>query len=195
VIDPATEARLVARLREADDGARAAALNELFERLGRPLFQLCLRVTCDPTDAEDAVQETFVDVLRGLGGFRADARLATWIFRIAIRAATRVRSRRRRAPASLAGVDPDELRVAGAELHGAPDPGAVALERESVANLLAAMERLPAGQRVVLGLAALEELPQTEIAAILGIPVGTVYSRLSAARERMRKERARCVRG
>jgi RNA polymerase sigma-70 factor (ECF subfamily) len=185
VIDPSVEARIVAALRGRDARAREAALGELFALVGRPLQQLCLRVAGDATDADDAVQETFVDVLRGLGGFRADARLSTWMFRIAIRAALRVRSRRGRAERDVAAFEQHDVRV------DAPDPGDVAIERESTARVLAAIERLPAAQRTVLGLAALDEMPQAEIAAILGVPVGTVYSRLSAARASLRALLAR----
>lgn len=192
MIDLAVETRLVAQLRGRDARARERALSELFELVGRPLFQLCLRVTCDPTDAEDAVQETFVDVLRGIEGFRSDARLSTWVFRIAIRAALRVRSRRtkRSAFTSMHGDDPDAKDALDVEGRGV-DPSVLAQEREATAKILAAIDRLPVAQRTVLGLAALDEMPQTEIAAILGVPVGTVYSRLNAAREQLREELAR----
>ncbi len=116
------------------------------------------------------------------------------MFRIAIRAALRARSRRgrteRRETARLDATD-----LLDAELSSlagdAQDPGAIALEREDAARVLAAIERLPAPQRTVLGPAALEEMPQAAIAAILGIPVGTVSSRLSAAWESLRRELAR----
>lgn len=192
MIDLAIESRLVTQLRGRDARAREAALAELFQLVGRPLFQLCLRVTCDPTDAEDAVQETFVDVLRGLSGFRSDARFSTWVFRIAIRAALRVRSRRtkRSAVASAHGDGLDAQDALDVEGRGV-DPSALAEEREATAKILAAIDRLPLAQRTVLGLAALDEMPQTEIAEILGVPVGTVYSRLNAAREQLREELAR----
>lgn len=190
MIDPAIEARILANLRAGDERVRESALDELFQLVGRPLFQVCLRVACDTTDAEDAVQETFVDVLKGLSAFRADARLSTWMFRIAIRAALRVRSRRHRKEQRESNrFDEADLGAADlASLAGdAQDPGAIALQREDAACVLTAIQKLSAPQRTVLGLAALEEMPQAEIAAILGVPVGTVYSRLSAARERLRE--------
>lgn len=193
MIDPTLEARLVADLRNGDESARAAALAELFEQLGRPLYQVCLRIACHPADAEDARQETFVEVLRGLRDFRGEARFSTWIFRIAIRAAMRVRGRRGRAlQRDFSSLDAADLRSFRAhDADDGADPSALALERESAARILTAIERLPAAQRAVLGLAALEDLPQVEIAEILGVPVGTVYSRLSAARERLCEELAR----
>lgn len=201
MIEPALEARLVAALGSTDRRVRERALDELLASLGQPLFQLCLRVTCRPADAEDAVQETFVDVLRGLDGFRGDARLSTWLFRVAIRAALRVRSRRERAElvSSRAFEDGED---GGPSIDGraaplsAPgsDPAALAAERESAARILTAIGRLPAAQRTVLGLAAVDGLARAEIAAILGVPLGTVDSRLHAARESLRAELERGTR-
>lgn len=177
MIDPATEARLLAALRGNDRAAHDAAIGELHAATARPLFQLCLRIACDAADADDAVQETFVDVLRGIRSFRGEARLSTWLFRIAIRAATRVRNRRatRRHSAIDAG-----------DLPGRDDPVALASDRENAARLLAAIDELPAAQRAVVGLAAIEGIAHAEIAAVLGIPVGTVGSRLHEARDRLR---------
>jgi len=179
VIDATTEARLVAALRGGDVQARDAAIAELHERSARPLFQLCLRVACDAADADDAVQETFVDVLRGIGSFRGDAKLSTWLFRIAIRAATRVRNKTARRRHDV--TDADANAVAGSD-----DPVARAAERENAQRLLAAIDQLPAAQRAVVGLAAIQGIEHAEIAAVLGIPVGTVGSRLHEARDRLR---------
>lgn len=192
MIDPQDEASLVARLKSDDGRVRAAAKTEAFNRLGEPVFQLCLRVTCDPVDAEDARQEAFVDILRALSSFRGEARFSTWVFRIALRAATRVRSRRRRH--DMSRVDWTELAsepesaVAGDESRGPADPSRELERREGALRLLAAISRLPFAQRAVLALAALEDVPRVEIAAVLGIPIGTVDSRLNAARENLRRE-------
>lgn len=186
MIDPQIEAQLVARLRDASQEVQAAALGELYRMLGMPLLQVCLRITCHRADAEDALQETFIDVLRALPSFRGEARFSTWVFRIAIRVAMRGRGRRKRDAERISAEDLGSLAEGAA--RGELDPSAVVVERESAARVLEAIERLPAIHRTVLGLAAVEELPQTEIAAILGVPVGTVYSRLNAARESLRKE-------
>jgi RNA polymerase sigma factor (sigma-70 family) len=181
VIDPATEQRLLPALRSGDTAARDAAMHELHERMGRALFQLCMRVACDPNDAEDALQETYVDALRGIGAFRGEAKLATWLFRIAVRAATRVRSR---------GGPRRHADLADHEPVGGADPVAIAVERENAARLLAAIAELPAMQRTILGLASLQEFAHGDIAAVLGIPVGTVGSRLHEAKERLRERLA-----
>lgn len=177
MIDAATETRLLAALRSDDVAARDAAVGELHALTARPLFQLCLRVACNAADADDAVQETFVDVLRGIRSFRGESRLTTWLFRIAIRAATRVRNRREMR--SHTAVD-------AGQLTSDDDPVARAVDRENAARLLAAIDELPAAQRAVVGLAAIDGIAHAEIAAVLGIPVGTVGSRLHEARDRLR---------
>lgn len=177
MIDAATEARLVAAMRSGDAAAHDAAVGELHAGTARSLFQLCLRIACDAADADDAVQETFVDLLRGVRSFRGEARLTTWLFRIAIRAATRVRNRR---------TNRQHILVDAAELPGDDDPVARAADRENAARLLAAIDELPAAQRAVVGLAAIEGIAHAQIAAVLGIPVGTVGSRLHEARDRLR---------
>ena len=176
VIDPTTERRLLAALRGPDTAARDAAMGELHAVTSRALFQLCLRVACNGADAEDAVQETFVDLLRGVRSFRGDAKLTTWLFRIAIRAATRIRNRGAHR----------HYGVFDGDVAGEDDPVARAAERENAARLLAAIDELPAAQRAVIGLAAIQGIEHGEIAAVLGIPVGTVWSRLHEARERLR---------
>ncbi len=176
MIEPAVEARLSRELR-GPPAARESAMGELFELTRASVHGIALRVTGRADLAQDAVQETFVDVLRGIDAFRGEARLTTWLYRIAVRAAIRVASRASRRAAPL----PDEL---AQRTDGPPDALA---RREGAARILAALSRLPAAQRAVLALAALEDLPQIEIAAVLGIPAGTVYSRLHQARERMRE--------
>jgi len=176
MIERDRETRLSASLRGGKQ-EREQALSELFELTRSSLHGIALRMTGRPDLAHDAVQETFVDVLRGIGGFRGDARLTTWLYRIAVRAAARISSRNRSRATPL----PEDLATDTDE-----PPDALA-QREGAARILAAMAQLPARQRAVLALAALDDLPQTEIAAVLGVPPGTVYSRLHQARERMRE--------
>ena len=74
------EAGLIERLRTRDLGA----FEELVARFERPVYGLCFRLLGDAEEARDAVQETFLKVYRGLGGFRGQSGLKTWIYRIAI---------------------------------------------------------------------------------------------------------------
>ncbi len=164
----ADEAEILAGAR-AGGARRREAADRLFRALREPLLSLCLHVAGRRADAEDALQETFVAIVRGLPEFRGEARLATWAYRIALRAALRARSRRK----DGAPVDP--------ETPGGG--GEAAMEsRDSARRVAAAMARLPAAQRAVLSLFAVEGLSHAEIADVLGVPEGTVWSRLHVAR-------------
>ncbi len=172
-LDAAGDAALLARLR--DRATREAAFDELFAGLREQVFAVCLNVTGNAADADDALQETFLAVHAGLAKFRGESRLSTWVHRIAIRAAIRVRARRRPA-ADVHEVDPP------ARGH---DP---VIAGELGERIAAAMNRLPAEHRVVISLFAVDELGHAQIAEILGVPEGTVWSRLHAARKRLQLE-------
>jgi len=171
--EDAGEAALLAQLK--DRATRAAAFDELFATLREQVFAVCLHVTGNAADADDALQETFLAVHEGLSTFRGECRLSTWVHRIAIRSAIRVRARRRPA-ADVHAVDPP-----------ARGPDQV-LVGELGERLAAAMERLSAEHRVVISLFAVDGLSHAQIAEILGVPEGTVWSRLHAARKRLGAE-------
>ncbi len=162
------EAAILAGVRAGGE-ARRAATDGLCRSLREPLFALCLHLTGRRADAEDAVQEVLVAVHRGLPDFRGASRLTTWVYRIALRAAFQARARRR---------DPEPL---DPETPGGGGEGEMA-SRDRARKVAAAMGRLPAEQRAVLSLFAVEGLSHREVADILGVPEGTVWSRLHAAR-------------
>ncbi len=172
-LDADSDAALLARVRDA--ATRETAFDELFTALREQVFAVCLHVTGNRADAEDALQETFLAVHAGLPRFRGDSRLATWVHRIAIRSALRIRARRRVA-LDIHDADPPAR---------GPDP---VLASELATRLAAAMDRLAAEHRVVISLFAVDGLRHTQIAEILGVPVGTVWSRLHAARKRLAAE-------
>ncbi len=178
MISAEVQAQWARQLRSEVRGERERAFEEVCAAFGRALFQLALRITCNAADAEDALQETWLDLSNGIAGFRAEAKLSTWLFRVAIRHAARVRNQRR----SRAGL---ELEETSAAPSGA-DPARVAEELDGARRLLKTIAGLPLEQRVVLGLAVGDELAYAEIAVILGVPEGTVASRLHAARANLR---------
>ncbi len=139
-----------------------------------PVFRLALGLTGNQSDAEDATQETFLAILGGLAGFRGECRISTWVYRIAIRSALRVRARR-----------PREETLAFEPVGDARDP---ALESERSRQVRRALSRLTADHRTVLALFSLDGLSHREIAETLGIPEGTVWSRLHLARKKLAAE-------
>jgi RNA polymerase sigma-70 factor (ECF subfamily) len=173
-LEPAAEARILAGAK-GDANRRDAAVAEVFKSFRRPVLGLALHLTGSASDAEDVVQEVFLSVHRALPGFRGEARLSTWIYRVAIRAALEVRARRRPS-------EPLDPELAG------PSEEAGLVARDQARRLLVAMDRLSAEHRTVLSLFAIEGLSHKEIAEILGVPEGTVWSRLSGARKRLVEE-------
>ncbi|MCH9684121.1 MAG: sigma-70 family RNA polymerase sigma factor [Deltaproteobacteria bacterium] len=152
----------------------AEAMAELYPSIHGPVRRLCSALVREPGEVDDVVQDVLLAIYRGLPRFRGDAQLLTWVRRITIRVALRHRDRRRQSST-------DALPL---ELAAAPprDP----VEADQLRNqLLVALRGLPAPQRTVLALALIEGLPQAEIAQVLGIPAGTVWSRLHHARRRL----------
>jgi len=173
-----TEAEILLRARSEREELRRVACDQLVEVLSPRLSRLCLHLTGHAADAEDALQETLLAICRNLPHFRGEARLSTWAYRIAIRAALEVKSRRtRRAEVS------EEL------LKGHVAPGVPADEqaslRQRASRLAAAADQLNPEQRAVLSLFAIDGLSHKEIAEVLGVPEGTVWSRLHLARKKV----------
>ena len=141
---------VVARFRVARAGERSAIFQEIFQAHYDQVFALCCRLCGNTALAEDAVQETFVEVYKGLPLFRGEASLATWIYRVAMRTALRLRARAR--PASEEAIDAAPV---------AADPEAALAARA----VQAALDALPAEQRVVVALFSVDGLSHGEIAA------------------------------
>ncbi len=184
---------LPAPAREDDDLLRRAragdldAFNLLVLRHERAVFNVCLRILRDAPAAEDATQDTFIRAWGSLDGFRGDA-VRPWLFKIATnRSFDLLRVRNRRTASSL-DAEPFEIEpvwTAG----GAPDesPDAGALRKELGMQLERALALLPEDQRTVVILCDVQGLDYHEAAEATGAALGTVKSRLSRARSRLRQ--------
>lgn len=164
---------LVALVARGDE----TALGELYDRVGRVAYGIALRILRDDRLAEDAVQEGFLAVWRSASTFRAErAKASTWVVTLVHRRAVDIvrREERRRAeplePMSV-GETPDPA-------GSAEDEAWLGFERERVLRALAA---LPDAQREALELAYYGGLSQSQLAERLGIPLGTVKSRMFTA--------------
>lgn len=165
-----------ALLQRAGQGDRAA-FDALVVRHAGSILRLA-RTRVSPAEADDVLQQTFLAAWRGAAGYRGDAAVKTWLFSIARNTATRVRERERRAPA--ADVTLDELGVqAGWGSHD-PETLAMAAERRHVVH--AAFEALEPEAREVLTLRDLEGLSGEDTAAMLGLSLAAMKSRLHRAR-------------
>ncbi len=158
-----------------------------FEALALPLFDSLYNfahwLTQSREDAEDLVQETYAKALKGFASFQPGTNFRAWIFRILRNTFLTSRS----GLAATATTVP--LNAEEDELVLAPSPRtpeSLLLERVRVESLQEAITALPVAFREVLLLADVEEMSYQEIAATVGIPMGTVMSRLSRARRAVR---------
>ena len=165
----AEDQALVERVRNGD----ALAWRSLYERYAQPVFRFVSALGVPPEEREDAAQDVFVAVYRGLKGFRGEAQLSTWIYRIAARHASHL-GRRRRMRSFLSLLPWHET-----DPEPQPDP----VERASELRLLGRLlDKLSPKKRMVLVLFEIEGLGVNEIANVMGCPPNTVWSRLRHAR-------------
>jgi RNA polymerase sigma-70 factor, ECF subfamily len=171
------ETDLVVRASKGD----AEAFDRLIATRLRSSFRLARAIVGDTREAEDVTQEAFVSAWRNLPRLRDPDRFDAWFGRILVNAARMSVRRRgpvRSVPVAFRDADDDER-------HGPTDPGGPDAGLEGVVAgdaLQRAIDRLSIGQRTILALHHVEERPVSEVATILGIPVGTAKWRLYSAR-------------
>lgn len=161
------------------------AFNTLVERYQRSVFGLCLRMLSSPPAAEDASQEAFLSAWRGLAGYRGGS-FQGWILRIAgNRCRDELRKRKRRPTDSLdALIEWQGESVAPTDRD--PSPERAALGSETMRAIQRGLETIPEDQRMAVILCDVQELSYEEIAAAMGTSIGTVKSRISRGRSRLR---------
>jgi len=167
--------------RRAAEGDRAA-FHDVVDRYADNLFRLARSLVRSRADAEDVVQETFIEAYRGIGGFDGRASLRTWLSRILMRRAARVWRRRRRQPwMSLEAAV--ESAATGASLAVPPETLAV----DQRLDVRAVLPMLGHQHREILLLREMQGMSYAQIAQVLGVPQGTVESRLFRARAELRE--------
>jgi RNA polymerase sigma-70 factor (ECF subfamily) len=152
------------------------------------VYQLSLHLLGDSQEALDLSQEVFLRVFQMLPKFRGQSTLRTWIYRIVVNhASNRQRWWRRRRRAQQVPLD-EQLAAHGelAESRSFALPDRVLQQREVAVLVWRALDQLPFDQRAVIVLREIDGLSYEEIAASLGVVVGTVKSRLARARENLR---------
>jgi RNA polymerase sigma-70 factor (ECF subfamily) len=172
-----TDTELLAALRAGD----RPAVDELLARYEPQIYRFGLRMCGDEEAAREVLQETLLAAFRHLATFREDAALSTWLYQIA--RSFCIKTRRR--PRPTTSLDDD---AAGQVVDPTPTPDAQAHAREIGEALSAAIGNLPPEQREVLVLRDVEGLSAEEAAAIIGIEIGALKSRLHRARMALRAE-------
>ena len=169
---------LVALIARGDENALA----ELYDRVGRIAYGLAVRILRDERLAEDAVQEGFLSVWRTASSFTAErAKASTWILTLVHRRAVDLVRREERRRAEPLADD------SGAEPTAAPGPEEAAWLRFERERVQEALSKLPDVQREAIELAYYGGFSQSELAERLGVPLGTIKSRMFAGLARLRE--------
>jgi len=179
---------------EAPAPADDPVLRERFEREAMPLmpnlYSAALRLTRNPADAEDLVQETFLRAYRGFASFQEGTNLRAWLYRILTNSFINTYRKKQREPVTVEGPDDvdewylfDRLGSRNVETSAESE----VLDRIPDEDVQRALEALPEGFRMAVLLADVEGFSYKEIAEILDVPIGTVMSRLHRGRRALEK--------
>jgi RNA polymerase sigma-70 factor (ECF subfamily) len=185
-------ARAVDLLLEAFRQGKPGAFDGIVRAHQDRVYAFCLRMLSDREEALDMAQEVFISAYRNLDGFREEAKLSTWLFKIAAnRCLNRIRQRASRAAREVRFPE-TETRDGDAttfqpHAYEGDRPDRIAENRELGKILTEALARLDPDFRWILLLSDVEGFTNEEIAAMAGIPLGTVKSRLHRARMAVRK--------
>jgi RNA polymerase sigma-70 factor (ECF subfamily) len=181
---------LVEQCRDGD----SAAMEKLILKYQNRIYNVILKMCVNPDDAAELTQETFVKVIQSIDKFEGRSSFYTWAFRIAVNLTLNYCQRNTRiAVQSLDAEEcrnPAEARQVLKEFlsdETSPDPAAVAQNKELCEIAMQSLMKLDEAQRAVIVLRDIEGMNYAQIAKVLGIELGTVRSRLSRARTRLRE--------
>jgi RNA polymerase sigma factor (sigma-70 family) len=187
-----SDALLVTRVQNGD----YLAYVELCRRHREMVFRTVLRITRNPDDAEDVLQDSWMRAFTHIGSFDQRSAFSTWVTRIAINSAlTMMRRRRTRRELSLDDpVDPDNRRVIEM-LEPSRNPEERCLETERLRLVRQAIKRLPSKLRAAIELRQSQDCSMRELAMLVGVSVPTMKSRLGRARLRLRESLSKVLKG
>ena len=186
--DDRSEAQFIARLVARDE----SAFNELVLTYERRVYGLVFRMLGRRDEAEDLAQEVFVQVFKAIDQFRGESKLSTWIYRIAVNLCkNRTKYLSRRHAGEQDDIDAMAERVPLTAARAAtvgdvsrPDELVEGMQLEDIVKR--SIQKLEPEFREALVLADVEDMPYDEIAQIMGVPVGTVKSRIHRARAQLK---------
>ncbi|MBV8045626.1 MAG: RNA polymerase sigma factor RpoE [Paludibacterium sp.] len=178
--------QLVARAQKGEK----RAFDLLVAKYQRRLARLLSRFLRDSADIEDVTQEAFVKAYRSLPAFRGESAFYTWLYRIGINTAKNFLSASARRPvvhADFEDEDGESFDLA-AQLPDLNTPESALMNKQIIATVNAAVERLPEELRTAISLREMDGLSYDEIAKVMDCPIGTVRSRIFRAREAIATE-------
>jgi RNA polymerase sigma-70 factor, ECF subfamily len=162
----------------------------------RKLYPAALRMTRNPSDAEDLLQDTFAKAYVAFHQFRPGTNLSAWLYRILANTFINTCRKVRREPAQSLFSELGQMQAPESLFsRSARSAEEEALDRLADSKIIRALRDLPEGFRAAIYLADIEGYPYKEVAEIMGIPIGTVMSRLHRGRERLRERLVGHTRG
>ena len=164
---------------------RTAAFGELVRRYQDRLYNTVHRLVANAEDAQDVVQDAFLHAYQSLGSFKGDSQFFTWLYRIAVNTAISLRRKQRVVHTIRAGRDGGEGEPLDASEFSRPEHALEKAEQER--RVQNALQRLSPEHRTVLVLKDIDGQKYETMADILGVPVGTIRSRLHRARLELRE--------
>jgi RNA polymerase sigma-70 factor, ECF subfamily len=183
----ATDLDLIRRVKAGEH----EPFNELMTRYDRKMYSVVFGLVRSHEDARDLVQETFIRAYENIRRFDEQYRFYTWLYRIGVNLCFTFLKRRKLAPVSIESDDPEQGET---EL---PDTRAVPIAEQSdrQRNIERALALLPAEQRLAIELRTYQGMSYAEIAEVMHTSIGTVMSRLSRARDKLRESLSDYVTG
>ena len=184
------DAVLVRQCRQGD----SAAMERLILKYQNRIYNVILKICADPDDASELTQETFVKVIENIDNFQGRSSFYTWAFRIAVNLTLNYCQRNARL--GFSSLDTEQVRYNSQPSRvlkeflsddSSPDPVAVAQNRELCEIAVKSLKKLDDSQRAVVVLRDIEGMTYAQIANVLDIELGTVRSRLSRGRKKLRQ--------
>jgi len=181
---------LINQYRHGDSGA----MERLILKYQNRIYNVILKICADPEDAAELTQETFVKIIENIHKFEGRSRFYTWAFRVAVNLT--LNYCQRNAKLRLSSLDVETNQYSSQEKQvlkeflsddSSPDPAVVAQNEELCSMAIKALMKLDDAQKAVIVLRDIEGMNYAQIADVLNIELGTVRSRLSRARGRLRK--------
>ena len=187
-VEEIQDEELVRRIRAGD----SSQFELLAARYASKIYGLAMRLMRNPSDAKDAVQDTFLLVYTKLDGFRSESAFGTWLYKVALNSIyMKLRQRKRAAEDNIEDHLPKfdgQGTMQGMVRTFGEDPEREAIRQQSTAAVREAIGRLPAEYRVVLVARDIDDLSSEETAEALGLTVAAVKSRLHRARLFLRQQ-------
>ena len=175
------EEKLISRAAKGD----ASAFNELLGLHEKKMYAVCLRMCANQEDAQDCLQEAMLRIYRSISGFKGQSSFSTWIYRVAMNTCLdELRKKKNKQAASL-----DSLLDTGwspSDDYDTPEHHAIEGERKKAIRTV--ISELPDDMRSAIVLRDIEGFSYEEISEMLGINVGTIKSRISRGREKLREK-------